>query len=73
MNKATNWGVGHLQHGSAPGPFRTEQVTIRERGYPYTGQWQALYEGRWRVVHVQVNRTYIVCNGERITIQIEGV
>lgn len=65
---------GYLQHGKGTaGPFRTEQVAIKERGWPYTGQYLALFEGRWRVVHVQLNRLYIVFQGERITIQIEGV
>lgn len=66
--------VGYLQHGEGTqGPFRTEGVKIKERGYPHTGEWLAHFEGRWRVVHMQLNRLYIVYRGERITIQIEGV
>jgi hypothetical protein len=65
---------GYLQHGKGTnGPFRTEQVAITERGRPYTGQWLARFEGRWRVVYVQVNRLYIVYRGQKIDIQIEGV
>lgn len=64
---------GYLQHGKQPGPFRTEQVRIKERGYPYPGQWLAYFEGSWRVVHMQVNRLFITYRGEKITIQIDGV
>ena len=65
---------GFLQHGAgSSGPFRTEKVRIKLRGYPHTGQWVAQFMGRWRVVHVQLNRTFIVWRGERITIEIEGV
>lgn len=61
---------GYLQHGQSPGPFLTEAVRIK---HLYADQWQAWYEGKWRTVFVQVNRTYIRVKGERITIQIEGV
>ena len=61
---------GYLQHGSGAGPFRTERVSIR---HEYAGRWLARFEGRWRRVHTQVNRLYIVYRGERITIQIDGV
>lgn len=64
---------GYLQHGSAPGPFRTESVNVRPAGWPHVGVWEARYEGKWRRVHVQVKRTFIVYSGERITIQIDGV
>ncbi len=64
---------GYLHHGSAPGPFSTERVKVRLRGYPHAGMWEAYFEGRWRAVHVQLKRTYIVFQCERITIQIEGV
>ena len=63
--------TGYLQHGhGAPGLFRTERVTVKMR-HPF--DWFAHFEGKWRKVHTQVNRTYIVFQGERITIQIEGV
>lgn len=62
--------IGYLQHGQGNGPLRTEQVSIRNE---FGDRWEALYEGRWRRVHYQVNRTFIVYMGERITIQIEGV
>ena len=61
---------GYLQHGTAPGPFRTEEVTIR---HLYADNYEAWYEGKWRMVHIQVNRTYIKVRGVKITIQIEGV
>ena len=41
--------------------------------HQFLDRWQAYYEGAWRRVHLQVNRTYIVHRGERITILIEGV
>lgn len=65
---------GYLQHGEGNGPFRTEKVCVKLSGWRPNGQcWLALYESRWRVVHVQVNRTYIVYNNQRVTIKIEGV
>lgn len=71
---ATMHEEGYLHHGEGTqGPFSTETVHIRPMGYPHAGEWEARYEGKWRKVHVQVNRTYIVYRGERITIQIEGV
>lgn len=62
--------TGYLQHGQAPGPFRTEGVPLKHEG---ADRYSALYEGRWRRVHIQVKRTYIVYRGERITIEVEGV
>ena len=64
---------GYLQHGRQPGPFQTERVLVRLRGWPHVGMYEARFYGRWRAVHVQVRRTYIVFQGEKITIQIEGV
>jgi hypothetical protein len=61
---------GYLQHGKAGEPMLTEKVTIRS--VP-VGEWQAHFEGRWRKVYIQVNRLYIVYQGNKITIQIEGV
>ena len=62
---------GYLQHGQgANGPYRTERVYVR---HLHTDRWEARFEGRWRKVHIQVNRTFICYRGERITIQIEGV
>jgi hypothetical protein len=63
--------IGYLQHGSGTqGPFRTESVRVHHQ---YSDRWLAFFEGRWRRVHIQVGRTFIVYRGERITIQIEGV
>jgi len=62
---------GYLQHGAGTsGPFRTERVTVTHEG---AGRWLARFAGRWRVVHIQVGRTYIVFRGEKINILIEGV
>ncbi len=62
---------GYLQHGAGTaGPFRTERVTVRHT-HPF--DWHAHFEGVWRKVHVQVKRTFITYQGEKITIQIEGV
>lgn len=66
--------TGYLQHGTASGPFRTESVPVKmSDSWPNNGTWYALFESRWRKVHLQVKRAYIVHRGERITIQIEGV
>jgi hypothetical protein len=63
--------TGYLQHGTGTqGPFRTEAVRIK---HEFADRWLARFEGKWRRVHIQVRRTYIVFRGERITIQIEGV
>jgi hypothetical protein len=62
---------GYLQHGHGTnGPFRTERVTVKHQAPDI---WHARYEGRWRKVHVQLNRLFIVYRGNRITIQIWGV
>lgn len=62
---------GYLQHGEGTqGPFRTEAVTVR---HTMPDIWHARFEGKWRLVHVQVKRLFILYQGERITIQIEGV
>lgn len=66
--------IGYLQHGQGTaGPFRTERVNVKPDAWPHIGMWLARFEGKWRRVHVQVKRTYIVYQGEKITIQIEGV
>jgi hypothetical protein len=62
--------IGYLQHGTQPGPFRTERVIVK---HEYADRWLALFEGKWRRVHIQVNRTFIVYRGEKITIHIDGV
>ena len=65
--------TGYLQHGTASGPMSTESVQIKQDTWPNADKWLAMYEGKWRRVHVQVNHLYIVYLGERITILIEGV
>lgn len=62
---------GYLQHGAGTaGPFRTERVAVKNE---YADKWLARFEGKWRRVHIQLKRTFIVFQGEKITIQIEGV
>ena len=65
--------TGYLQHGQVQGPFLTEAVSVKQDVWPNADKWLAFYEGKWRRVHVQVNRLYIVCQGNAITIQIEGL
>lgn len=63
--------IGYLHHGdSTNGPFRTESVKVK---HECADNYKAFFEGRWRKVHIQVKRCYIVFQGEKITIQIEGV
>lgn len=72
MSDPASGDCGFLQHGEGTaGPFRTERVPVRWVGSG--SDIEALFEGRWRKVHIQVRRTYIVFLGERITILIEGV
>lgn len=62
---------GYLQHGhGTAGPFRTDSVSIR---CEYGDRWQALFEGRWRKVHIRVSGLFILYRGQRIVIQIEGI
>jgi hypothetical protein len=61
---------GYWHHKASPvGPFRTESVRVK---HEYADRWLAFFEGRWRRVHVQVNRLFIIYQGEKITLQIEG-
>lgn len=63
--------IGYLQHGAGTaGPLRTESVRIKNE---YADKWLAFFEGKWRRVHIQLRRTYIVFQGEKITIKIDGV
>lgn len=63
--------TGYLQHKASPvGPFRTEAVIVR---HDYADNYSARFEGKWRRIHVQLKRLYIVFQGERITIQVEGL
>ena len=59
--------IGYLQHGEG----NVEEVTIRHTGK--CDHWEARFEGKWRKVHVQVKRTFIVYMGKKITIQVWGV
>ena len=63
--------TGYLQHrASDVGPYRTEAVNVHHQ---YADRYLAYFEGRWRRVHILVSRTFIIYQGERITIQIDGV
>ena len=63
--------IGYLQHGEGTnGPFRTESVRIKN---VCLDRWLVWFEGRWRSVHIQVRRTFIVYQGQKITIRIDGV
>lgn len=63
--------IGYLHHGDGTkGPFCTEVVKVK---HEYADNYKAFFEGRWRKVHMQVKRCYIVFQGEKITIQIGGV
>lgn len=64
---------GYLQHGKTGEPMHTEQVYVKPDGWPNADKWLAHYEGKWRRVHVQMNRTYVIYKGEKITINIDGV
>ena len=50
--------------------FCTELVQVK---HLFADNWQAYFEGKWRKVYIQVNRTFIKFKGEKITIEIEGV
>lgn len=69
IRAATDYGYLHHGTGTA-GPFRTERVRVKNEA---PDNWFAKFEGKWRKVHIQLKRLYIVCHGEKITIQIEGV
>jgi len=70
IRKSADTDTGYLHHGKGTkGPFRTESVKLR---YIAPNSWFARFEGKWRKVHVQVNRTFIVFQGEKIDIQIFG-
>lgn len=61
--------TGYLQHGSGEGPFRTEKVSIR---HLFADRYQVRFDGRWRLVHANLSRYWIVYKGKRITLQWEG-
>lgn len=66
---------GYLQHGNGTqGPFLTEVVPVKmSESWPTYGTWYARFANKWRKVHVNLGRTWIVYQGEKITIKIEGV
>lgn len=55
-------------HWEGP-PFLTVSVPVR---HEYADRYLIRYDSKWRRVHIQVKRLYIVVNGERVTVQIEG-
>lgn len=65
----TNYMVGYLQHGTAPGPFRTEKVTVM---HEHSDRYKVRFEGLWRRVYIETKRLYIMYQGTRIPLQIEG-
>lgn len=66
-----NKDYGYLHHGAGTnGPFMTEKVLVKlER----PDNWFARYEGKWRKVHMNLSKCWIVYCGNKIVIQIEGV
>lgn len=62
--------IAYLQHGEGQGPFRTEAVAAKNE---FADRWLVLFEGKWRRVHVTVDRLYINYLGTKITVVIEGV
>ena len=62
--------IGYLQHGTGNGPFLTESVKVK---HEYADRYLAWYEGKWRRIHIQLNRLYIVYMGDKITIQYDGI
>ena len=66
----SNIEKGYLQFGKYPGPFLTKGVPVKHCA---PDNWSALYESKWRKVHIQTHRTYIIYMGEKVTIQIWGV
>ena len=54
--------IGYLQHGAGRGPFRTESVKVK---HEYADNYKAFYEGKWRKLHIQVKRCYIMFQGEK--------
>jgi hypothetical protein len=62
--------TGYLQHGSGKGPFRTEACSIR---HVKLDQYEAYFECRWRKIHFNQSRYWIIYKGQRINLQWEGV
>jgi hypothetical protein len=82
MNTTDTKDYGYLIHvgpgiaasnSQLPLSMHPEKVTVRERGWPNVGDWEAFYEGRWRKVHMQKDRAFIVYLGKRIAIEIDWV
>lgn len=70
-----NISDGFLQHvavrsDGARDSFRTERVTVK---HEYLDRYLAYFEGRWRRVHLGMKRNHIIYQGERITIDIDGI
>jgi hypothetical protein len=62
--------IGYLQHGDGNGPFRTESVSIK---HEFADRYLAFFEGKYRRVYIQVKRLFIIYQGQKITIKIDGV
>lgn len=63
----------YIQFVLQGGPMITLSAPAKQDVWPNADKWLVLYESKWRRVHVQVNRLYIVYLGEKLTVQIEGV
>lgn len=61
---------GYIHHGHGTnGPFCTESVKVK---HEYGDRYLVWFEGRWRRVYIQVNRLYIIYQGNKLTVQIDG-
>jgi len=71
MHDTNNTDYGYIHHGEGTnGPFMTQRVAAKMQ-HPFN--WYVQYEGRWRKVHVKLNKVFIIYKGEKLTVQIEGV
>ena len=61
---------GYLHFGTDRGPFLTIGVPTKHEG---ADRWLAFWEGRWRRIHIQVRRLYVIVNGERVTFTMDGL
>jgi hypothetical protein len=66
--------IAYLQFGAGTaGPFYTVETPARLRGWPHTGQYELLYDGRWRVVQEQSFNLFIRYHGQKVKVLIWGV
>ena len=60
----------YIQLGKGKGPFVTISAPIKHEG---ADKYKILFEGRWRKIHIQTNRLYVVYMGEKLTVNYEGI